>query len=180
MLSEKPSLDESGCLHSARLTASSLVPFCGNWALQQELILSTNMAISKIFPRPLVSWSWKELQSLLLECRAWPPSPLPWVLGSSGKSACTSRTSAQMSHRDADSLWGSCLSFILPVSELLLAKFAKMKFPRQGRQGEGQETSSNPCDLLTCFHLSWRIFLSPFGLLFLSSPVCSWFVVSLQ
>lgn len=83
-----------------------------------------------------------------------------------------------MSDRDADSWWGSCLSFILPVSELRLAKFARMKFPGRGREGEGQEKSSSPCDLRTCFHLSWWIFLSPFGLLFLSSPVCLWFVVS--
>lgn len=80
---------------------------------------------------------------------------------------------------DADSWWGSCLSFILPVSEPLLEKFARMKFPGQGGQGEGQEKSSSPCDILTCFHLFWWIFLSPFGL-FLSSPVCSWFVVSPQ
>lgn len=49
MLSEKFSLDESGCLHSAWLRASSLVPFSGNWTLQRELILSTSMAISKTF-----------------------------------------------------------------------------------------------------------------------------------
>lgn len=33
---------------------------------------------------------------------------------------------------------------MLPVSELLLAKFARMKFPRQGSQAEGQEKSSSP------------------------------------
>lgn len=155
-LAGKFCLGERGCLLSAWLSASSLVPFFGNWALQREMILSTSMAISKVFPRPLVSWSWRKLQSLLLECRAWLPSLLPWVLGPSGKSPRASpRTSAEMSDSDAGSWWGSCLSFTLPVSELLLAKSARMKFPGQGRQGRGQEESSSPCDLLTCFHLSW-------------------------
>lgn len=57
-------------VHSASLVAPSLGSLCDSWALQWVLSLSTTLAPSSVFAAPSVPCSWRQLQSLLLECRA--------------------------------------------------------------------------------------------------------------
>lgn len=114
MCSEKFSLDQSGGLHSVLLMASF-------WLLTVETLICRGSSSSPpAWLFPLFFWNWSELQSLLLECRAWPHLCCP---------GCPAVNLHALLHppqqrclSEADSWWRCCLSSILPVSELLLAR----------------------------------------------------------